>query len=111
MVSTSAAQVEQSLTALGLDPALAADITQLPAAAGCERCRGTGYRGRIGLFEMLRLTEPLHALIVQRESARTLAQCARQQGMRTLNQSGWEKIKAGLTTFDEVLRVIASTER
>jgi type II secretory ATPase GspE/PulE/Tfp pilus assembly ATPase PilB-like protein len=48
----------------------------------------------------------MHALVLKRESTRMLAQSAREHGMRTLGQSGWEKIKAGHTTFDEVLRVI-----
>jgi type II secretory ATPase GspE/PulE/Tfp pilus assembly ATPase PilB-like protein len=48
----------------------------------------------------------MHTLVLKRESTRTLAQSAREHGMRTLGQSGWEKIRAGHTTFDEVLRVI-----
>jgi type II secretory ATPase GspE/PulE/Tfp pilus assembly ATPase PilB-like protein len=99
-------KVLESLAILGCNPAEAEGITELRAPVGCDRCRGTGYRGRIGLFEIFRLNEEMHTLVLKRESTRTLAQSAREHGMRTLGQSGWEKIRAGHTTFDEVLRVI-----
>jgi general secretion pathway protein E len=95
-----------TLAALGLDPALAEGVTQLPAPKGCPRCRGTGYKGRVGIFEIFRPRE-LHDMILTRESARQLARAAREKGMRTLPQSGWEKIRAGQTTMDELLRVIS----
>jgi type II secretory ATPase GspE/PulE/Tfp pilus assembly ATPase PilB-like protein len=104
-------KLKESLLVLGLDPDDPANqATTLKAPCGCDRCRGTGYRGRIGIFEIFRLNEELHELILQRESTRTLAQVARRHGMRTLGQSGWEKILAGHTTMDEVLRVITVME-
>ncbi len=99
-------KVLESLAILGCNPAEAEGITELRSPVGCDRCRGTGYRGRIGLFEIFRLNEEMHTLVLKRESTRTLAENARRHGMRTLGQSGWEKIRAGHTTFDEVLRVI-----
>jgi general secretion pathway protein E len=99
-------KILESLAILGCNPAEAEGITELRSPVGCDRCRGTGYRGRIGLFEIFRLNEEMHSLVLKRESTRTLAENARKHGMRTLGQSGWEKIKAGHTTFDEVLRVI-----
>ncbi len=104
-------QILKGVAALGLDPSAANGLEELPVPVGCDQCRQTGYRGRIGLFEILRPNEALHDMIVRRESARALALCARQNGLRTLNHSGWEKIRAGLTTLDEVLRVIAVPER
>jgi type II secretory ATPase GspE/PulE/Tfp pilus assembly ATPase PilB-like protein len=104
-------KVLESLAILGCDPAEAATIDTLRSPVGCDRCRGTGYRGRIGLFEIFRLNEEMHSLVLKRESTRTLALSARQHGMRTLGQSGWDKIKAGHTTFDEVLRVITVAEK
>ena len=86
-------------------------MTTLRSPVGCDRCRGTGYRGRIGLFEIFRLNEEMHSLVLKRESTRTLAARAREHGMRTLGQSGWEKVKAGYTTLDEVLRVITVAEK
>jgi general secretion pathway protein E len=101
----------ENLAILGCDPAEAEGVEQLKAPVGCDRCRGTGYRGRIGIFEIFRLNDEMHELVLQRESTRTLADCARKHGMRTLGQSGWEKVKKGYTTFDEVLRVITVTEK
>jgi type II secretory ATPase GspE/PulE/Tfp pilus assembly ATPase PilB-like protein len=104
-------KVLESLAILGCNPAEAETVAELRAPVGCDRCRGTGYRGRIGLFEIFRLNEEMHAEILRRESTRTLAHSARQHGMRTLGQSGWEKVKAGHTTLDEVLRVITVADR
>jgi general secretion pathway protein E len=101
----------ESLSILGCNPAEAEGITELRSPVGCDRCRGTGYRGRIGLFEIFRLNEDMHTLVLKRESTRTLALSAREHGMRTLGQSGWEKVKAGYTTLDEVLRVITVAEK
>ena len=101
----------ESLSILGCDHAEAEGNTELKSPVGCDRCRGTGYRGRIGVFEIFRLDDELHELILKRESTRTLTQKAREKGMRTLGQSGWEKVKAGYTTLDEVLRVITVTEK
>jgi type II secretory ATPase GspE/PulE/Tfp pilus assembly ATPase PilB-like protein len=101
----------ETLAILECDAAEAELITALKHPVGCDRCRGTGYRGRIGLFEIFRLNDELHELILKRESTRTLTQAARKQGMRTLGQSGWEKVKAGHTTLEEVLRVVTVVEK
>ena len=73
-------------------------------AVGCERCRKLGFRGRVGIFEILRMSEEIHEHIVKRDSARLIRQTAVAQGMHSLQQSGWEHIKAGTTTFEEVMR-------
>ncbi len=101
----------ESLAILGCNPSEADTVTSLRSPVGCDRCRGTGYRGRIGLFEIFRLNEEMHSLVLKRESTRSLAANAREHGMRTLGQSGWEKVKAGHTTLEEVLRVITVTEK
>ncbi|MDX2186567.1 MAG: GspE/PulE family protein [Opitutaceae bacterium] len=103
-------KLRDTLAILGLDPAEADQVETLKEACGCDRCRGTGYRGRIGIFEIFKPNDELHELILQRESTRTLATCARKHGMRTLQQSGWEKVRAGHTTLEEVLRVITVTD-
>jgi type II secretory ATPase GspE/PulE/Tfp pilus assembly ATPase PilB-like protein len=104
-------KLRDTLAILGVDPAEAEAVATLQAPVGCDRCRGTGYRGRIGIFEILRPNDELHELVLKRESTRALAQCARQHGMRTLEQSGWEKVRAGHTTLDEVLRVVTVTDK
>ncbi|GAB5559442.1 MAG: ATPase, T2SS/T4P/T4SS family [Synoicihabitans sp.] len=104
-------KLRENLLVLGMDPDKPKNqVTELKVPCGCDRCRGTGYRGRIGIFEIFRLNEELHELVLQRESTRTLGQVARKHGMRTLGQSGWEKIVAGHTTMEEVLRVVSMTE-
>ena len=104
-------KLREPLSVLGLDPQLADGVETLPEAVGCEHCRGTGYRGRVGLFEILRPNEEMHDMIVQRESTRTIERCAVKHGMRTLAESGWVKIRSGQTTIEEMLRVVSANER
>ncbi len=73
--------------------------------AGCEQCRQLGYQGRQGIYELLLLNESIRPLILNRAPATTIAQRAIEQGMRTLRTDGWNKVKAGKTTIEEVLRV------
>jgi type II secretion system protein E len=73
--------------------------------AGCETCRELGYQGRQGIYELLLLNEAIRPLILNRAPATTIAQKAIEQGMRTLRTDGWNKVKAGRTTIEEVLRV------
>jgi type II secretory ATPase GspE/PulE/Tfp pilus assembly ATPase PilB-like protein len=69
-----------------------------------------GYQGRLAIYELLVLTESLRPLILNRSAASTIAQKAMEQGMRTLRMDGWEKVKNGITTIEEVLRVTQSEE-
>ncbi len=106
-----ARKLQDSLALLGLEPSKGEGVTELAAPVGCDHCRGTGYRGRIGLFEILRPNEELHDLIVRRESTKALSRSARAHGMCTLAQSGWAKVRAGETTLDEVVRTISVNDR
>lgn len=72
---------------------------------GCEDCRQFGYQGRMGIYELLILNEGLRPLILNRSPATTIAQRAMDFGMRTLRTDGWNKVREGLTTIEEVLRV------
>jgi general secretion pathway protein E len=92
------------LTAMGIDRVEVDQLSLARKAVGCESCRNIGYRGRIGMFEILRVDDALHELIVQRASSRVIRQAALRNGMRSLMQSGWEQIKLGRTTFEEVMR-------
>jgi len=78
--------------------------------AGCENCRQQGYQGRKGIYELLIVTEALRPLIMNRANASTIAQRAIENGMRTLRTDGWNKVKAGTTTIEEVLRVTQMEE-
>jgi general secretion pathway protein E/type IV pilus assembly protein PilB len=79
--------------------------TKFMRGAGCEECRQLGYQGRLAIYELLLLNEQLRPLILNRSSSTTIAQRAMEQGMRTLRVDGWNKVKAGITTIEEVLRV------
>ncbi len=77
---------------------------------GCEECRQLGYQGRTGIHELLMVTEAIRPLVMNRANASAIAQAARNQGMRTLREDGWRKVKSGITTLEEVLRVTQSEE-
>src|SRR5579862_161759 len=73
---------------------------------GCDFCRGTGYRGRIGVFELMVMTDRLRAIVLGGGSADQLRASAREDGMRLMRQDGVEKVLEGVTTVEELLRVI-----
>ena len=72
---------------------------------GCDECRGTGYRGRVGIYELFRITDESRSLIVRRAAAGEIRHHAVAQGMATLRDDAWAKACAGLTTVEEILRV------
>ena len=74
---------------------------------GCPTCSNTGYRGRIAVHEVMAVTEEIERLAVQRASSAEIARTAQEQGMLTLRADGWEKAKLGLTSVEEILRVVA----
>lgn len=78
--------------------------------AGCEQCRQTGYAGRLGVYELLGVSPAVQRLIVARADAAAIKAQATQEGMKTLRQAGWEKVTAGITTIEEVLRVTKEEE-
>ncbi len=73
--------------------------------AGCRECRGTGYKGRLGVYELLRLDDDLRELIVKHGTASDILNLAKTKGFKTLREDGWNKVRAGQTTVKEVLRV------
>ncbi|HEY2770046.1 MAG TPA: ATPase, T2SS/T4P/T4SS family [Solirubrobacteraceae bacterium] len=75
---------------------------------GCVRCGGMGYRGRIGLYEVMLISDEIRALTLERGSAAQITQVAQREGMRRLREDGLEKVKAGLTSMAEVARVTGS---
>jgi type IV pilus assembly protein PilB len=72
----------------------------------CVRCGGTGYRGRVGIYELMSISDEQRRLILDKASADELRECARREGMRTLREDGLEKVKRGMTSVAEVLRVL-----
>ena len=75
---------------------------------GCARCGGSGYRGRVGLFEVMVVSEDIRTLTLRQADAKEIASVAVREGMRRLREDGFEKVKAGLTSIAEVARVTGS---
>jgi type IV pilus assembly protein PilB len=71
----------------------------------CVRCGGTGYRGRIGVYQVLRVTDPIRSAILEKASPEQLTKLGRDEGMRTLRDDGFDKVREGVTSMAEVLRV------
>lgn len=80
-------------------------IKEVWVGSGCEHCSGTGYRGRIGIFEVLPVGDEIRELVMERATVKEIKDKAISLGMRTLRQDGIEKVRKGVTTLDEVLRV------
>jgi type IV pilus assembly protein PilB len=101
-------QVEPKTLALNGFPGQTEPITACEPT-GCVRCGQTGYRGRVGLYEVMEITEELRGLIVEKRSAEEIATAAQRDGMRRLREDGLEKVKSGLTSMPELLRVLGAT--
>jgi general secretion pathway protein E len=94
-------------------PETVSSIAERPVArprlwrgAGCPACRGTGFRGRLGIFELLTVTDDLRDAIAARAPRSQLRAIATQAGLVSLRADGWQKVQAGLTTVEEVIRVV-----
>jgi len=95
---------ERLIKSMGIDEQEAARIT-FYHGKGCEECRQTGFRGRIAIFEFLQIDEEIRKEIINRSSTEIIKKIALKNGLFTLRQDGWEKVKLGRTTISEVLRV------
>jgi type IV pilus assembly protein PilB len=93
----------KTLIDIGYAPEEAGDVT-VYKGKGCGTCNGTGYKGRIGLYEVMEITEGIRDLVMVGATAVEIKRKALEEGMLTLRMSGLEKIKAGVTTIEEVLR-------
>ncbi|MFH4356311.1 MAG: ATPase, T2SS/T4P/T4SS family, partial [Neisseriaceae bacterium] len=72
------------------------------APVGCKNCKGTGYRGRIGIFEVMPITSAIQRAVLTKKDEEDILQIALSEGMKTLRRSGLDKVKAGLTSIEEV---------
>lgn len=86
------------------------DDAVLYHGTGCEKCRKLGFRGRSAIFEILLMTDEVRKLVIERKDASSIKNLALTQGMRTLRDDGWRKMKEGITTLEEVLRVSQEDE-
>lgn len=94
----------ETLRRLGLE--LTGETVTLYRGRGCERCRYSGYYGRIGIFEVMRVTDELRQMIIEKRPAALLRETARKGGMKTLIEDALEKVLEGVTTVEEAIRSV-----
>ncbi len=96
------------LNSLGIRPDQISNATFM-RGTGCEHCNNTGFRGRIGVFEMFNVNEEIEQMIYEEVSLVALRERSREMGMRTMREDGIRKVLAGVTTPDEVLKTTVNT--
>ncbi len=99
---------EQVLASNGFDPSYAP--LQAFEPNGCVRCGGTGYRGRIGIYQVLQVNDEVRSLILQKGSADDITTVAREHGMGSLRDDGFKKVREGVTSMAEVLRAAGAAD-
>lgn len=104
------AYVKSCLVSLGIEPEHAPEVAEARVPVGCEYCRGIGYRGRVGIFEILPVSESIHELIIAKKSATEIREQAYRDGMRSLQQCGWEQVKRGITSLEEIMNYARHAE-
>ncbi|MEJ2136147.1 MAG: GspE/PulE family protein [Desulfofustis sp.] len=100
-------QVEADLLYKMGFPVSGSDPVTLRRGVGCRECRNTGYKGRSGIFEIFPLSTRLKEMIAAGETTEDMRQVAIREGMTTLREDAWRKVKMGITTYEEALRVTA----
>jgi general secretion pathway protein E len=103
--STTVSAELQNRTQQLLPPQFAHLAPQWRQAVGCPTCQGTGYQGRIGIYELIYLTAEMQSLVLNRAAANEMRQLATRQQFRTLREDGWLKAYQGITTLEEILRI------
>jgi len=89
---------------LGVDQKDASSLT-IFKGAGCEKCAQTGFRGRQGIYELLMVNDDIRELILDKAASNKIKDKGRSNGMKTLREAGWDKVRSGISTVSEVLRV------
>ena len=89
-------------------PVMAEGDIELYRGKGCRQCRGTGYLGRCGIFEIFPMSDSLKKMVTALESGAELRKLACNEGMQTLKEDAWQKVKNGVTTYQEALRTTGS---
>ena len=78
---------------------------RLSRGKGCRECRGTGYRGRSGIFEIFPISSQIKKMVSDEAHTSEMSQVAIREGMTTLREDAWSKVRSGITTYEEALRV------
>jgi type II secretory ATPase GspE/PulE/Tfp pilus assembly ATPase PilB-like protein len=92
---------------LGIDPATFSGV-QLYRGRGCERCKNSGYAGRMAIIEAMTITDQIRKLIIARANTRELGKLAISQGMRTLRMVGLDRAREGVSTLEQVLLITSA---
>lgn len=100
-----AALTADQMAALGVMGATGDRFVGTAAGQGCVQCRGTGYLGRMGIFEVLDFEEKLRQMVLQRATAESMLETAQRNGLKPLRQGALDRLAQGVTTFEEVVRV------
>ena len=95
---------EETLREMGMDPSGAGSV-MLARGRGCEHCANTGYRGRSGIYELLLMHDDIRKLVLAQSDSKSIKDRARELGMQTLREAGWDKVLEQVTTVSEVIRV------
>jgi general secretion pathway protein E len=97
--------LRETVERTGLGRAASSDPILLYKATGCDRCNGTGYRGRKAIVELMVMSDHIRRLVLQHAQSGEIKRAARNEGMRTMYEDGLRKALAGSTTLEEVMRV------
>ncbi len=81
-------------------------IESLYQPVGCSECLGTGYKGRIGIFQLLKMSDKLRSAIIQQPKLSEISAFAQEEGMQSLVQDGLDKLRAGIISFEEMIRAL-----
>ena len=100
-------KLESQMRQLGIPPSEMQYANLIKEPVGCDACRHTGYKGRVGIFELLSVTEPVREAMLKNKSAMEIKKIAVAEGMHTLLQNGWEQVKRGLTSWSALIHFAA----
>jgi type II secretory ATPase GspE/PulE/Tfp pilus assembly ATPase PilB-like protein len=103
-------EVGKYLSILGIDPSESQYYEQIMEPVGCESCRQLGYRGRIGVYEILKMSDAIHDAIVHNQPASEIRRNAMNEGMSTLQQSAWNQAKLGRTSLSVIMQLANDAE-
>jgi type II secretory ATPase GspE/PulE/Tfp pilus assembly ATPase PilB-like protein len=92
---------------LGIDPATFSGV-QLQRGRGCDRCKNSGYAGRMAIIEAMTITDQIRKLVIARANTRELGKVAISQGMRTLRMVGLDRAREGVSTLEQVLLITSA---
>jgi type II secretory ATPase GspE/PulE/Tfp pilus assembly ATPase PilB-like protein len=100
-------KLESQMQQLGIPASEMQYANLIKEPVGCDACRHTGYKGRVGIFELLSVTEPVREAMLKNKSAMEIKKIAVAEGMHTLLQNGWEQVKRGLTSWSALVHFAA----